>query len=99
MIVEHVHLSILPNQSFEFENAMQQAKHIVATMSGFQGLVLLKSKQREDAYILMIKWDSIEDHQLGFRQSAEYLHWKALLHHFYQPMPEVEYYETCMQVE
>ena len=28
-----------------------------------------------------------------FRQSDEYQEWKALLHHFYKPFPEVEHYK------
>jgi len=35
----------------------------------------------------------LEDHTEGFRGSAEYEQWRALLHHFYEPFPTVEHYE------
>ncbi|NJL51951.1 MAG: antibiotic biosynthesis monooxygenase, partial [Hydrococcus sp. SU_1_0] len=38
--------------------------------------------------------ETIEDHTVGFRQSAEYQIWKKLLHHFYDPLPTVEHYQT-----
>ena len=34
-----------------------------------------------------------EDHEVGFRQSPQYLAWKRLLHHFYDPFPVVEHFE------
>ena len=40
-----------------------------------------------------MNWQSIEDHQLGFRLSPEYQEWKNLLHQYYDPMPKVEYFE------
>lgn len=94
MFIEHVYLQIKPDQSTAFEQAMQQAKGLVAGISGFHELQLLKHATQADRYILMIVWERIEDHQHGFRQSAAYLEWKALLHHFYTPMPSVEYYQT-----
>jgi hypothetical protein len=39
-----------------------------------------------------VHWARLEDHTIGFRQSAEYQRWRALLHHFYDPFPTVEHY-------
>ncbi|MDQ8936097.1 antibiotic biosynthesis monooxygenase family protein [Acinetobacter rudis] len=83
MILEHVELHILPCQSEAFEQAMQQAKNLIAEMPGFLSLQLLKHHQLADRYLLCIQWQRIEDHQQGFRASAQYQQWKALLHHFY----------------
>jgi heme-degrading monooxygenase HmoA len=44
-------------------------------------------------YILLVNWETIEAHTLGFRGSHEYQDWKRLLHHFYDPFPTVEHYE------
>lgn len=40
-----------------------------------------------------MKWETIEDHEIGFRKSEEYQKWKKLLHHFYEPFPTVEHYK------
>jgi heme-degrading monooxygenase HmoA len=40
-----------------------------------------------------VRWNTIEDHTQGFRGSPGYQRWKALLHHFYDPFPEVLHYE------
>jgi len=41
---------------------------------------------------LLVQWQTLEDHTVGFRGSAPYLEWRALLHHFYDPMPQVEHF-------
>ena len=96
MIIEHVHLRIKPQQSEAFELAFQQAQQIIAPMPGLSTVQLLQKMDNLHAYILLIAWDKLEDHTEGFRQSEAYLQWKALLHHFYDPFPQVEYYQPCI---
>ncbi|NHB56804.1 antibiotic biosynthesis monooxygenase family protein [Acinetobacter shaoyimingii] len=96
MIIEHVYLNIKPEQSAAFETAFKHAKEVIYPMEGLNAVQLIKKVDDPHRYILMIFWDSIEDHQIGFRQSKAYPVWKSLLHHFYDPMPEVEYFEPCM---
>ena len=96
MIIEHVHLRIKPEQSQAFEAAFKQAKQCIYPMSGLNAVQLIKNIQDEHRYILLVFWDKLEDHTEGFRKSAEYQQWKALLHPFYDPMPTVEYYQPCM---
>lgn len=96
MIIEHVHLTIKALQNQEFEAAFDQAKQYIAAMSGFRAVQLIKNIHDEHAYILMVIWDRLEDHTEGFRQSPEYIQWRALLHPFYNPMPTVEYYSPCI---
>lgn len=98
MIVEQVELNILPQHAEAFEQAFQQAKLLIAEIPGFLGLQLLKHYQLTDRYMLFIQWERLEDHQQGFRMSAQYQQWKALLHHFYSPFPTVEYYTPCILV-
>ena len=47
--------------------------------------------------MLLVDWETIEDHNIGFRTSEAYLKWKALLHNYYDPFPTVEHYETIIE--
>ncbi|NER32011.1 MAG: antibiotic biosynthesis monooxygenase, partial [Symploca sp. SIO1C4] len=49
--------------------------------------------EKPSRYILLVNWDKIEDHTVGFRGSSQYQEWKKLLHHYYDPFPNVEHYE------
>ena len=46
-------------------------------------------------YLLLVQWEKLEDHTIGFRQSNRYSKWREMLHHFYDPFPTVEHYEVA----
>ena len=93
MILETAVLTVIPNQQAAFEAAFSQAQTIIASMNGYQFHELQKCIEIENQYILLVRWETLEDHTEGFRGSAEYQEWKALLHHFYDPFPTVEHYK------
>jgi heme-degrading monooxygenase HmoA len=96
MVLEHALLSVRPGQEQEFEDSFAQAKAIIAGMPGFGRLTLSRCLERSSAYLLLVEWDQLEDHTVGFRGSAEYQKWRELLHHFYDPFPVVEHYEQVL---
>lgn len=92
MILEHAVLPVAPGREAEFEVAFARAKVIIAASPGFRGLSLLRCIEQPSRYLLLVEWDRIEDHTDGFRGSAAYQQWRALLHHFYDPFPEVDHF-------
>jgi heme-degrading monooxygenase HmoA len=48
--------------------------------------------ERRNEYVLLVLWQSLEAHEVGFRNSPQYQTWKALLHHFYEPAPLVSHF-------
>ena len=94
MVLELAILNVSPGRDVEFERAFREAKGIIASMPGFVSLELQKCLERPNRYALLVRWSRLEDHTVGFRQSAEYQRWKQLLHHFYDPFPDVEHYTT-----
>ena len=93
MILEVAPLQIRPGQSAEFETAFRTAQHIIASIPGYISHELRRCLERRDEYLLLVKWQTLEAHEVGFRQSAQYQTWKRLLHHFYDPFPSVSHYE------
>jgi heme-degrading monooxygenase HmoA len=92
MILEVAILNVHPGQSSAFERAFDEAHPILAASPGYERHELRRCMEAEDRYLLLVWWDSLESHTIGFRQSAAYQRWKALLHHFYAPFPVVEHY-------
>ena len=62
-------------------------------MKGYIRHSLSRCLETDIQYLLLVEWETLEDHTIGFRGSAEYAEWKALLHHYYDPFPVVEHYE------
>lgn len=92
MILEVAILKIKQGLSNEFESGFNKAEKIISSMNGYVSHQLKKCVEEDDKYILLVNWETIEDHEIGFRQSQEYQNWKQLLHHYYEPFPTVEHY-------
>lgn len=94
MILEVAILNVIPGREAEFETAFRKAQAIIASMKGCRSHDLRRCLEARNRYILLVQWDKLEDHTVGFRGSAQYQEWKRLLHHFYDPFPVVEHYEA-----
>jgi len=94
MILEVAILNIKKEKIAEFEPTFKEASKIISSMKGYISHELKKCVKNEFRYILLVKWETLEDHIIGFRESDEYQEWKALLHYFYEPFPVVEHYES-----
>ncbi len=92
MIVEHALLPVTPGREVEFEAAFVEARTIIASMRGCRSVSIARGIESPSTYLLLVDWDTLDDHTSGFRGSAEYGRWRALLHHFYDPFPAVEHF-------
>ncbi len=93
MILEVAILDVIPGQENEFQASFAKASHIISSMSGYVSYQLQHCVERKNRYILLVNWEKLEDHTIGFRGSEQYQEWRKLLHHFYDPFPTVEHYE------
>ncbi|WP_106792873.1 antibiotic biosynthesis monooxygenase [Aquimarina sp. Aq78] len=96
MILEQAILYIKPGESEAFEQAFNEAQKIISAMKGYIRHDVLKCIEENDKYVLLVEWETIEDHETGFRKSEEYQEWKKLLHHFYDPFPLVQHYASIL---
>jgi heme-degrading monooxygenase HmoA len=93
MILEVAVLNVRAGSGTEFEASFSEAAPIIASSPGYVSHELRRCIEVPNRYILLVKWQTLEDHTIGFRGSAAYQKWKALLHHHYHPFPTVEHYE------
>lgn len=93
MILEVALLQVRSGQYREFESAFEQAQLIIASIPGYIDHELQRCLEVAGKYILLVRWQTLEDHVNGFRLSPQYQEWKELLHHFYDPFPVVEHFE------
>lgn len=97
MILEVAILNVIPAMTKEFEQNFFIAQEIISSMKGYIRHQLQRCLEVPDRYILLVEWETLEDHTVGFRESKEYLEWKKLLHHFYDPFPTVEHFTMVME--
>jgi heme-degrading monooxygenase HmoA len=96
MVLEVAMLDVKTGQNADFEAAFQQAAPLIASIPGYVSHELQHCIENPQRYILLVQWQTLEAHTVGFRQSAQYQEWKHLLHHFYDPFPTVEHYVAVM---
>jgi heme-degrading monooxygenase HmoA len=92
MVLEIATLDIRPGQEEDFERAFAQAAPIISSVKGYMTHELQRCVERSNRYVLLVRWQTLEDHTVGFRGSPEYQDWRRLLHHFYDPFPTVEHF-------
>jgi heme-degrading monooxygenase HmoA len=92
MILEIAQLQVRPGQAANFQAAFGIAQQIIASMPGYLGHELQRCIEQDHHYMLLVRWQSVEHHEVGFRQSAQYQAWRQMLHHFYDPFPTVLHY-------
>ena len=95
MVKEVAVLQIKVSQEENFENDFVVASQYISGIQGYLGHSLQKCIEVKNKYILLVDWQRLEDHEIGFRKSEEYLKWKQLLHSYYEPFPVVEHYVAC----
>jgi len=93
MILEAAMLHVKPGMESEFESSFKKAAKIISLMDGYLAHELHRCIEVNGKYLLLVRWETLESHTVGFRGSAEYQEWKNLLHHFYEPFPTVEHFE------
>ena len=97
MILEVVILDVSSGREQEIETAFREASRIIASMAGYSSHQLQRCLEKQNRYLLLVRWETLEAHTIGFRGSNEYQEWKKQLHHFYDPFPIVEHYEMIFE--
>jgi heme-degrading monooxygenase HmoA len=94
MILEIADIHINAGQQTEFEKAVSHAMTtIFPKANGFRGHQIRHSIETPERYVLLLSWDTLEDHTVAFRSSALFTEWRSLVSlHFAKP-PYVEHFE------
>jgi heme-degrading monooxygenase HmoA len=94
MILEHADLRIDPSRAADFEVAIERGiTTVIAHAQGFQGYKVNRSQETPGRYVLMIYWNTLEDHMVGFRQSDAFVQWRAIVGPYFLQPPVVEHLE------
>jgi heme-degrading monooxygenase HmoA len=96
VILEVAILDVKHGLGADFEATFKIASSIISNMPGYISHELQRCVETENRYVLLVRWRTIADHTVGFRQSPQYQEWRSLLHHFYEPFPVVEHYEMIL---
>lgn len=93
MILEVADIRIQAGQQAKFDEAIQRGvTTVIAKAKGFRGYKVNKSIESPERYLLMIFWETLENHTVDFRQSPALTEWRAIVGPLFAQPPQVEHY-------
>ena len=98
MILEIADIRIKPGQQQAFDEAIQRGLDtVLAAAEGFRGFKVNKGIESPERYVLMVFWETLEAHTVGFRESPRFAQWRAIVGPFFAGPPVVEHFELVVK--
>jgi heme-degrading monooxygenase HmoA len=98
MILEIADIRIAPGQQAAFDAAIQRGvETVISRARGFRGYKVNKGIESPERYILMIYWETLEDHTVEFRGGALFAEWRAIVGPFFASPPQVEHFTLVVK--
>ena len=98
MVLERAQFRIVPGREDEFEQAFSQAGLLLARSKGFVSATLSRGVESPSTYLLLVEWETLEDHTVGFRESPAFGEWRGLIGHLFDGAPDVEHFAQVAAV-
>ena len=93
MILEVAEFRIKPDTQSAFDAAIKQGvETVIAKAKGFRGYKIQKGIDSPERYLLMIYWDSVENHTVDFRQSPAFQQWRGFVSPYFAVSPVAEHF-------
>lgn len=91
MILEIAQIDVTPGQEADFEAGVTKAVPLFQRAKGCKGVTLQRSHEKPSRYRLFVQWETLENHTVDFRGSADYQEWRTLVGPYFASPPEVEH--------
>lgn len=100
MILELADIRIQPGKQAEFDTAIQRGlDQVISKAKGFRGYKVNKGIESPERYVLMIFWDTLENHTVDFRQSPAFQEWRGIVGPYFAAAPMVEHFSLLTKSE
>ncbi len=91
MVLEIADITVLPGTEDEFAAAVREGIRYVSDTPGFRNARLTRCIETPGRFVLLIEWDSVEAHNVGFRESDNFGRWRGVIGPFLDGAPYVEH--------
>lgn len=93
MVIEIADFRVIAERQDQFADAVAEGLKFAAETPGFRTARLTRSVETPTRFVLMIEWDTVEAHTVGFRESENFGRWRAVVGPFFDGAPNVEHFE------
>ena len=97
MILEIAQIEVKAGMEQAFEEGAAKAVPLFQNAQGCHGMELQRSIENPRRYRLIVQWETVEDHTVHFRNSADFQTWRELVSHCFEKPPEVEHTRQALK--
>lgn len=98
MILELADIRIKPDTQTQFDEAITRAiAQTIAKAKGYLGHQLQKGVESPERYLLLVRWGTLENHTVDFRESAAFAEWRGIVGPFFAAPPTVEHFSLLTE--
>ena len=98
MVTEIADIRVLADRQEEFADAVREGLRFVSDTPGFRSARLTRSVETPARFVLIIEWDSLEAHTVGFRESENFGRWRGVVGPFFDGAPTVEHVDELLAI-
>ena len=91
MILEIAQIEVKAGMEAAFEEGVTKAAPLFQRARGCKGMELQRSVEQPARYRLFVRWQTLENHTVDFRGSADFQEWRKLVGHCFERPPDVEH--------
>ena len=92
MVLELADIAVRPGQEDAFTAAYREGVAILRSSPGFRSARMTRGIESPGRFVLLVEWDDLEAHTVGFRESERFPRWRALIGPFFDGPPRVEHF-------
>jgi heme-degrading monooxygenase HmoA len=89
LILERALITVKPGQAEAFKLAFAKARPHIEGSKGCRKVEMRPGIENPDDFLLLVWWESLEDHTVGFRESQAFQEWRAILGPLFAAPPAV----------
>lgn len=89
MILERVLITVKPGQAEAFKAAFAKARPHIEDSKGCRKVEMRPGIENPEDFLLLVWWETLEDHTIGFRESPAFTEWRAILSPLFATPPAV----------
>jgi heme-degrading monooxygenase HmoA len=92
MVLEVALIDITAGQEDDFASAYKTARQLLIDTPGCRSVRMTRGIETPTRFILLVEWDSVEAHEVNFRQSERFPQWRGLIGPYFATAPHVEHF-------
>lgn len=92
-------ITVTPGAEDAFVAAYRQGRHLLTEVPGCRFVRLTRGVESPSTFVLLVEWDSVDTHEQGFRATARFEQWRALIGPHFAAPPHVEHFHDVPATE